>query len=256
MSDQPSGPVHPADDGEDGPSPFSREGAAAAGSADQPADPPGQRPEAPPPGPPAAPPGGSEYPLYGQPSSVDPAGPPSDPAGWTQPPPSAQPSTPPPYQPAPPYQPTPPSQAPWAEPPPAGYGSAPDPYDPTGGYGYGPPAQPEAPATYGAPGAYGSGYGTAYGYGQGYGPTDHPKATPALVTGIIGLVTSTFCGVGGLVGIAGVVLGSRAKREIDGDPARWTGRGKAQAGLVTGIIGLVVLTIWMLFFFVVLILES
>ena len=239
MSDQPRGPVHPADDGEDGPSPFSREGAAAAGSTDQPADPAGQRPDSPQP----APPGGGEYPLYGQPSSADPA-------GLTQPSSAAQPSTPPPYQPAPPYQ------APWAEAPPASYGSAPDPSGQPSGYGYGPLAQPDGPATHSQPGFHGSGYGTAYGYGPGYGPTDHPKATPALVTGIIGLVTSVFWGVGGLVGIAGIVLGSRAKREIDSDPARWTGRSKAHAGLVTGIIGLVVLVLWVLFVSIVTIAEG
>ena len=42
--------------------------------------------------------------------------------------------------------------------------------------------------------------------------------------------------------------GGRAKREIDGDPARWTGRSKANAGVVTGIIGLGVAALWALFF--------
>jgi hypothetical protein len=150
----------------------------------------------------------ADYPLYGQP---------------------------PPHQPAPPYQ------APWPEqPPPPGYGS------PADLPGYGAPVQPGTPAAYRPPGAQGGGYGPPYGYG--YGPTDHPKAVPALVTGIIGLVLSLFCGVGGLVGIAGIVQGSRAKREIDGDPARWTGRSKAHAGLVTGIIGLAVLGIWAVVF--------
>ncbi|SDT23785.1 hypothetical protein SAMN04488543_3405 [Friedmanniella luteola] len=221
MSDQPSGPVHPSDPGADGPDPFSREGAAASGAGDQPAGPPEQHQDATPP-----PPAGAEYPLYGQP----PTGPPYPPAPLH---PSAQP-----YQPPAPYQPAPPYQAPWAEQPPSGgYGSPADPQ------GYGTPAPPGVPAAYGPPAA---GYGPPYGYG--YGPTDHPKAVPALVTGIIGLVLSLFCGVGGLVGIAGVVQGARAKREIDGDPARWTGRSKAHAGLVTGIVGLAVLGVWALVF--------
>ena len=252
MSDQGSEPVRPTGQGPDGPDPFSREGAAAAGPPDQPDQTP----------PPAEVGGGSsgagaspapwtspswsggdpvqgqDFPLYGQPSSSDPVHPVDDPADGPSSQPSGAPYQPaPPYQASPPYQPAPPYQAPWAEQPPAGYGSAPDPYGPPGGYG---PGQPGVPAPYGDPNAYGG----AYGYG--YGPSDHPAATPALVTGIIGLVLSLFCGFGGLVGIAGIVQGNRAKREIDGDPARWTGRSKAQAGMVTGIIGLVLLGLWTL----------
>jgi hypothetical protein len=101
-----------------------------------------------------------------------------------------------------------------------------------------------------------AGYG-GYGYGgYGGGPVDHPQATPALVTGIIGLALSLACGVGGLTGIAGVVLGGRAKREIDADPARWTGRSKAQAGVVTGAIGLAILVLWVVFFVVAILAEG
>ena len=77
---------------------------------------------------------------------------------------------------------------------------------------------------------------------------DAAQAMAALVTGIIALVTATFCGVGGLVGIASIVLGAKARREIDSDPARYGGRSKATAGLVTGVIALVVLGIWLMVF--------
>ena len=163
---------------------------------------------------------------------------PGDADRWT-------PGAPPPYQP-PPQQPAPPNQPPPFQPEPPyqpGYYGQPGPTgDPSHGQaGYGPPgypADPNLPA----------GYGEYAGYGYGGGPVDHPKATPALVTGIIGMVLSIACGVGGLVGIAGVVLGSRAKREIDADPARWTGRSKASAGVVTGAIGLGILAIWLVIF--------
>ena len=94
---------------------------------------------------------------------------------------------------------------------------------------------------------YPGGYGGSYpGYGQP--PADHPQSTAALVTGIIGLVTGLLCAVGGVVGIAGIVLGLKARREIDGDPARWGGRGKATAGLAMGVAGLVALLGWVLLF--------
>ena len=85
-------------------------------------------------------------------------------------------------------------------------------------------------------------------YAAAAGPPGHPRATAALVLGLVGLVLSLFGGVGGLVGIVGVVLGSRAKHDIDGDPARWSGRGRASAGVVTGVLGLVVLALWVLLF--------
>jgi hypothetical protein len=55
----------------------------------------------------------------------------------------------------------------------------------------------------------------------------------ALITGLLGVVTCPF------VGIAGLVLGSKARREIDSDPQRYTGRGMATAGFVLGIVGTV-----------------
>lgn len=72
------------------------------------------------------------------------------------------------------------------------------------------------------------------GYGGGYpAPRTNQKAVWALVTGILGLLCC------GLVGIAGVVLGSAAKREIDASGGYQTGRGMAQAGFVLGILSLV-----------------
>lgn len=174
---------------------------------------------------------GAAEPTPGAAGPWPPAVPPPSPPPAPQSPPAPQPQ--PPYQPAPPYQPGGYSQpGSYGDP---GYG---DPGYPPPGYGPpGYPVDPYPPAGYG-----GYGYG-GYGYG---GPVDHPQATPALVTGIIGLVLGVACGVGGLTGIAGVVLGTRAKREIDADPARWTGRGKASAGVVTGVIGLGVLVLWIL----------
>ena len=138
--------------------------------------------------------------------------------------------------------------APYADPQPPipGYGQQPPhaepaPYDPAASYG-----QPDQGSGYGVT-PYPGGYGGAY---PNYGTVapDHPQSTAALVTGIIALVTASFCGVGGLVGIASVLLGAKARREIDSDPARYGGRSKATAGLVLGVISIVVLAIWAVVF--------
>ena len=101
-----------------------------------------------------------------------------------------------------------------------------------------PYAQPDASPYGGNPYAVNP-YQPAYGGYGSYGvvPTQHPQAVLAMVLGIVGLVLSGVC-LGGLVGIAGIVLGRKARREIDAEPGRYTGRGMATAGLVTGIISL------------------
>ena len=77
------------------------------------------------------------------------------------------------------------------------------------------------------------------GYGSyGVVPTQHRHAVLAMVLGIVGLLFSSVC-VGGLIGIGGIVLGRRARNEIDAEPGRYTGRSMATAGLVTGIISCV-----------------
>jgi hypothetical protein len=124
----------------------------------------------------------------------------------------------------------------------------PDPYDP-----YGPQHPQQQPygqpssGQYGQYGQYGQPpYGQpAYGqspYGQppmGYAP-DHPKATTALVLGILGLVV---CGV---IAPFAWRIGRRTLDEIDGSHGQLGGRGTAQAGYVLGIIGTVVLLLGLL----------
>ena len=115
--------------------------------------------------------------------------------------------------------------------PPYGYPPAPDGYPATSGYGTSPyevnPYQP----TFG-------GY-SPYGYGAAALP--HPQSTTALVLGIVGVTFCPFAGIGALV------LGNRARREIDAQPQRYSGRGPATAGWVLGIISIVVLVFWVLF---------
>jgi Domain of unknown function (DUF4190) len=78
------------------------------------------------------------------------------------------------------------------------------------------------------PGGYGAGQ-----YGGGYAqPTTSQKAVWALVTGILG-----FCC--GPASIAAIILGYMGKNDINSSNGALKGGGMAQAGLILGIIALV-----------------
>lgn len=77
--------------------------------------------------------------------------------------------------------------------------------------------------------------------GPGYGaPKNSSKAVAALVIGIISPVVGLCCAVIGLVGIAAIVLGRSAQKEIAASNGALTGEGMAKAGVILGIIGCVV----------------
>ncbi len=79
-------------------------------------------------------------------------------------------------------------------------------------------------------------------YGQppvGYAP-DHPKATTALVLGILGIV---ICGI---IAPFAWRIGKQTLVEIDGSNGQLGGRGSAQAGYVLGIIGTILLGLGLL----------
>ncbi len=106
-----------------------------------------------------------------------------------------------------------------------------------GGPGDGSGATPPGYGTPSPPG-YGPPPGTGPGQGQGYGmPKNSTKAVVALVTGIISPILGFCCAFFGLVGIAAVVLGRQAQKEIATSGGMITGEGMAKAGVVLGIIG-------------------
>ncbi|HET7387859.1 MAG TPA: DUF4190 domain-containing protein [Nocardioidaceae bacterium] len=83
-----------------------------------------------------------------------------------------------------------------------------------------------------------------YGYPPpGYYRPDHPKATTALVVGIVGLVVC-----GGIISPWAWIEGRRAVREIDASGGAYGGRGVAQAGYILGIIGTILLAVYVLAF--------
>lgn len=100
---------------------------------------------------------------------------------------------------------------------------------------YGAPVTGPYAPSYGYPPAYG-GYTTPY----AVIPVQHPRAVPALVMGVLSIVLGMSCGLGGLLGIGGVVMGRAAREEIDSRPGFYSGRSAANAGVITGVIGLVI----------------
>jgi hypothetical protein len=80
-------------------------------------------------------------------------------------------------------------------------------------------------------------------------PPEHPSATTAMVLGIVGLVGIATCGGITLVlSPVAWVVGGRAVREIDAQPGRHSGREKANAGRIMGIVGTVLLGVGVLAF--------
>ncbi|RKQ91471.1 uncharacterized protein DUF4190 [Solirubrobacter pauli] len=81
---------------------------------------------------------------------------------------------------------------------------------------------------------------------------NQPQQTPGSATAalILGICSLVICPL--ICGPLAVVYGNKAKREIDNSGGRLTGRGMAQAGVVTGWIGVAFAVISILFFVVVL----
>jgi hypothetical protein len=102
-----------------------------------------------------------------------------------------------------------------------------NPYDPHGAPGYGAPG-------YGAPG-----YGAT---GVPYWAPDHPDSTMVLLLGILGMAV---CQV---IAPFAWVKGARVKREIDESGGRYGGRSQVQVGYVLGIVGSVILGLYVVGF--------
>ncbi|HET6699279.1 MAG TPA: DUF4190 domain-containing protein [Nocardioidaceae bacterium] len=96
-----------------------------------------------------------------------------------------------------------------------------------------PPPPGDEPPGYGAPPP--PGYGAPP---PGYGaPKNDTKAVLALVLGITSVLLGWCCFIFGAAGVAAIVLGRMARREIAANPATLTGAGMARAGFILGIVG-------------------
>jgi hypothetical protein len=90
------------------------------------------------------------------------------------------------------------------------------------------------------PGGYDGGQGQ---YGGGYAqPKNNAKAIWALVLGIVSIIPC--CAIGLIPGGIAAVLGSSAGKEIQASNGSQTGAGMAKAGLICGIIGIVLFVIY------------
>lgn len=125
--------------------------------------------------------------------------------------------------------------------PASGQGRPPEPQAPYGqaSSAQGPYGQPPATQPYGQP------YGQQPWAGQPYGyaapTTTHPQANTALVLGIVAIGGMFVCGLPVLVSPFAWYVGAKAKREIEAEPGRWSGRSEANTGMVLGIVGTVLL---------------
>lgn len=103
--------------------------------------------------------------------------------------------------------------------------------------------QPPPPGPPGPPGQTGYGYPAQY---PVYATPDHPKATTALVLGLVGIIGGLTCYLPLALGPWAWSIGRRAVREIDAEPQRFGGRGQAMAGYVLGVISTVLLVLGIL----------
>jgi hypothetical protein len=75
---------------------------------------------------------------------------------------------------------------------------------------------------------------------MGGGAVDHPKGVTILVLGILSVVCCSP------LGIAALVMGNTALREIDAQPGRYSNRQLVQIGRILGIVGIVFLALSLL----------
>ncbi|MEV5078595.1 DUF4190 domain-containing protein [Streptomyces sp. NPDC056159] len=105
-----------------------------------------------------------------------------------------------------------------------------------------PPVAPTGPGIPTGPVPGGYGYPGYPGAGQGWPgmpmPPDNGMGTAAMVLGILSCSMFCFYGIFGVVlGVLAVIFGVKGRRKADRGEA--SNRGQAQAGLITGIIGIV-----------------
>jgi hypothetical protein len=138
----------------------------------------------------------------------------------------------------------------WTQPTGPAYGQQDQPQQPypLQGYGQQPyPQQPYAQQPYPQqpypPGAYGAQPQHPYGAFAPAAPK-HPQATTAMVLGIVGLVgILLLCGLTLFLSPFAWALGRNSLKEIEASQGRLSGESQARTGMVTGIIGTILLVL-------------
>lgn len=80
-----------------------------------------------------------------------------------------------------------------------------------------------------------------------HAPTpNHPQATTSMVLGIVSIIGGFMCLLPLFVAPVAWIMGSKAVKEIDASGGTLGGRGEAQTGFITGIVGTVLLVLGLL----------
>jgi Domain of unknown function (DUF4190) len=109
--------------------------------------------------------------------------------------------------------------------------------------GYGQPGYGQGQQPYGQPPGYPPGPGAPGGHGQ---PKKSPLAVTALVTGVIGAIPC--CWSLPIFAVVALVTGVLGRKQIDESQGQLTGRGMATAGVILGIVVLVIAVVyWILY---------
>ncbi|HVQ87562.1 MAG TPA: DUF4190 domain-containing protein [Actinomycetes bacterium] len=69
----------------------------------------------------------------------------------------------------------------------------------------------------------------------------------ALISMILGILSLFCCGI--IAGVGAIILSTMAKKEIEASGGLQSGAGMAKAGLILGIIGVVLSVVWIPFYF-------
>lgn len=104
------------------------------------------------------------------------------------------------------------------------------------------PPQPGQPDPYYYPPAPGAAPGQPP-YGYAPPPPPHPQATLAMVLGLVAIFGGFACGLTLFISPFAWVIGQKAVREIQNSQGRLSGESQARTGMITGIIGTVLLVL-------------
>jgi hypothetical protein len=145
---------------------------------------------------------------------------------------------------SPPQQPDPQQQQQHYPPPGQPYPSAPPYPSPPGQHAQQPYGQQPYGQQYQHPGQHPGqyGYGQPYPYAGGSRP-NHPQAGLALGLGLGGVIGAFVCGLPLLLSPFAWAIGHRVRREIRESRGQYDGDGMAQAGMILGIVGTVLLVL-------------
>jgi hypothetical protein len=92
------------------------------------------------------------------------------------------------------------------------------------------------------PGGYGGYPNQGHGGGYGGGQVEHPQGTTVLILGILGIVACQ------ILAPFAWSMGNKALEEVDRDPQRYSNRSLVNTGRILGMVGTIILGIYLVIF--------